>query len=64
MKKTLKVTEAQLQELIKRKLREQEEEEIEVEETEGDNMNMSVVGSKLLHTNSSTHLPFTDRLIR
>jgi len=56
MKKTLKVTEAQLQELIKRKLREQEEEEIEVEETEGDNMNMSVVGSKLLHSQTQAHI--------
>ena len=58
MKKTMKLTESQLQELIKRKLREQEEEEIEVdvEETESDGINISELGSRLLHSQSQTHI--------
>jgi hypothetical protein len=56
MKKTLKLTESQLQQLIKRKLREQEEEEIDVEIEKNDDMNMGELGSKLLHSQTQSHI--------
>jgi len=57
MKKTLKLTESQLQQLIKRKLREQEEEGIEfdVEETTG-NSNMDLLASHLLFSQTQAHV--------
>ena len=57
MKKTLKLTESQLQQLIKRKLREQEEEGIEfdVEETT-ENSNMDLLASHLLFSQTQAHV--------
>ena len=56
MKKTMKLTESQLQELIKRKLREQEEEKIEVDVEETDDMKISELGSRLLHSQTQSHI--------
>ena len=56
MKKTLKLTESQLQQLIKRKLREQEEEEIDVDVEQTDDMNISELGSRLLHSQTQSHI--------
>jgi hypothetical protein len=57
MKKTLKLTESQLQQLIKRKLREQEEEEIDVnvEETPNDG-GINLLASHLLFSQTQAHI--------
>lgn len=57
MKKTLKLTESQLQQLIKRKLREQEEEEIDFDvEEKTDSSNMDVLASHLLFSQTQAHV--------
>ena len=54
MKKTLKLTESQLEQLIKSKLREQEE--LDVEETEDSSTGMDVMASHLLFSQTQAHV--------
>lgn len=53
--KNIQLTEKQL-EMLKNKLKEQEEVDIEVEETETDDMGISGLGSRLLHSQTQTHV--------
>ena len=53
--KNIQLTEKQL-EMLKKRLKEQEEIDVDVEETGTDDMGISEFGSRLLHSQSQTHI--------